>query len=192
MKPTILTFLLCIFGLNNMTNCTAQNDPFGPTASTNQQTATVSPSQLPSFEDYRKNPGDVTVKPVFVKRLVGELKATNKKQIIIIDARSAQEYEISHIQNSRRVGYEDFSTERIWMLSRESRMIVYSASKNRSTVVAQYLKLMGFSHVEVLEEGLIGWKNEKNDIYDADGITNKIHVGSKNNAKLVKNGQPIH
>jgi len=191
MKPTILAFLIIICGLIKTTNSTAQDTAFGSTVS-NKQNTSLSASQLPSFEDYRNNPVDITIRPIFAKRLGNELNAKNKKQIIIIDARSEKEYAVSRIQNSRRVGYEDFSTERIWMLPKESRVIVYSTTTTRSMVVAQYFKLMGFSHVEVLEEGLIGWKNEKNDLYDADGLTNKIHVGTKSNVKLVKNGLPVY
>ncbi len=190
MKTTILTCLLSLLGLNNMTNCNAQNDPFGKNTS-NKEYA-LPPSELPDFETYRTNPRNIKVSSLLSKELSFVLETETKEQITLIDARSEEEYDISHIQNSRRVGYEDFSNERIWMVSRKARVIVYSANNTRSTIVAQYFKLMGFTDVQILEDGLIGWKNEKNDIYDANGKTNKIHIGTKANLRFVKNGLAVY
>lgn len=191
MRTTLLTFLVCLFGLNHVTNCNAQSDPFAQTSS-NEEAVVLTASELPKFETYRANPKNIKIPSILAKEFGFILKDQSREQIAIIDARSKEEYDISHINKSRRVGFEDFSIERIWMVSRDARVVVYSANKTRSTIVAQYFKLMGFSDVQILEDGLIGWKNEKNEIYNADGTTNKIHVGSKNNAKLVKSGSAVY
>jgi rhodanese-related sulfurtransferase len=191
MKPTILTFLICLFGLNHVTTCNAQKDPFGQTTSTKKD-VTASPSELSDFKDYRTNPENATVSSLLAKELGLVLKAEDKKQITLIDARSKKEYDVSHINNSKRIGYEDFSIQRIWMVPRDAQIVIYSTNKARSTTVAQYLKLIGFSAVQVLEDGLIGWKNGKNVVYDANGTTNKIHVRTKDNAKLVKSGLAVY
>lgn len=192
MKTVLQAFVVCFFVFNTITNCKAQNDPFGFSPSSSQDAAALSPSELPDFEDYRKDPENIKIVPILAKELEFIVKTESREQIIIIDARSKEEYDISHIKNSRRTGYQDFSIERVWMVSRKARLIVYSANKNRSTIVAQYLTLMGFNDVQMLEDGLIGWKNEGNDIYDKDGPTDKIHVGKKDNLKFVKSGLAIY
>lgn len=192
MKITLLLFFISLFGFNQVTTCNAQNDPFGTTTSDKQTTSPLSPSELPDFETYRNNPKNINISSILAKELAFILKGEPKEKIAIIDARSKVEYDISHINKSRRVGFKDFSIERIWMVSRDARVFVYSASKNRSMLVAQYFKLMGFSDVQILEDGLIGWKNGKNELYNADGTTNKIHVGTKDNAKLVKSGLAVY
>lgn len=192
MKIILLASMLCFFIFSAVNNCTAQNDPFGFTPSSNQDAAALSPSELPDFEDYRADPENIKIPPILAKELEFVIKTDSREQIIIIDARSKEEHDISHIQNSRRTGYEDFSIERVWMVSRKARVIVYSANNKRSTVVAQYLKLMGFTDVQVLKDGLIGWKNEGNEVYNEEGTTDKIHVGSKNNLKLVRSGLAIY
>lgn len=184
--------LLAFFVLIKVNYCQAQNDPFGFSPSNSQDAAALSPSELPDFKDYRADPENIKILPILAKELEFILKTESREQIIIIDARSKAEYNISHIKNSRRTGYEDFSIERIWMVSRKARIVVYCANSNRSTVVAQYLKLMGFSDVQVLKNGLIGWKNEGNLIYDKNGPTDKIHVGNKDNLRLVKSGLAIY
>jgi rhodanese-related sulfurtransferase len=192
MRTPLLAFVICFFLLNTITNCNAQEDPFGQASPDKKEVETLPSGKLPDFETYRKEPGNVKITSITTKELASILNAGSKEPITIIDARSQEEYEVSHIKNSKRTGYEDFSNERIWMVSREARVIVYSTNKNRGTVVAQYLKLMGFSDIQVLEDGLIGWKNEKNEIYNADGATNKIHVGTKANAKFVKSGLAVY
>jgi rhodanese-related sulfurtransferase len=192
MKTILLAFLVCFFVLNEVNYCKAQNDPFGFSPPNSQDAAALSPSELPDFKTYRADPENIKIAPILAKELEFILKTENGEKIIIIDARSKEEYNISHIQNSRRTGYDDFSIERIWMVSRKARIVVYSAHRNRSTVLAQYLKLMGFSDVQVLEDGLIGWKNEGNLIYDTNGATDKIHVGNKDNLRLVKSGLAIY
>ena len=192
MEPTTLIFLICFFGLNHVPNCNAQNAPSGQTASNKQEVMTSDPNQFPDFETYRKNPENINVTSILGAELNAILQAENKKQITVIDARSKEEYDVSHIKSSKRIGYEDFSIQRIWMVSKESKVVIYSTNKVRSRTVAQYLKLIGFSNVYVLEKGLIGWKNAKSAVYDANGLTNKIHVRTKDNAKLVKNGLAVY
>lgn len=192
MKTILLAFFLYSLMLSNANHCYAQNDPFGFAPSNNQDAATLSPNELPEFEAYRKDPENIMIPPILAKELEFVLKTATQERIILLDARSKEEHDISHIKGSRRTGYEDFSIERVWMVSRKARVIVYSANNNRSTTVAQYLKLIGFTDVQILEDGLIGWKNVGNDIYDKDGTTDKIHVGSKNNLKLVKSGLAIY
>lgn len=192
MKTTILIFSICFLGLNHVPNCNAQNAPSGQIASNKQDVMTSDPSQFPDFETYRKNPENINVTSILGAELNAILQAENKKQITVIDARSKEEYDVSHIKHSKRIGYEDFSIQRIWMVPKESQVVIYSTNKIRSRTVAQYLKLVGFSNVYVLEKGLIGWKNAKSAVYDADGLTNKIHVRTKDNAKLVKNGLAVY
>jgi len=191
MKPTILTFLICFLGLSYITTCNAQKDPFGQTPS-NKEDVTASPSELSDFKDYRTNPDNIKISSILTKELATTLQAEDKKQVTIIDARSKKEYDVSHINHSKRIGYEDFSIQRVWMVPRDAQIVIYSTNKNRSTTVAQYLTLIGFSNIQVLGDGLIGWKNGKNDVYDANGTTNKIHVGTKDNVKLVKSGLAVY
>ncbi len=164
---------------------TAQRDPFaGRTA---VDAAALSPSELPSFEEYRADPENIKVDIVGVQELQNALQS-NRDRLYILDARSEKEYAVSHIQNARSAGYLDFSAERVWMLNRSARIVVYSATESRSQTVAQYLKLMGFLDVQVLEDGLIGWKNAGKTVFDQKGKTARIHVGKRANTRLVKSG----
>ena len=81
MKPTILIYLICFFGLNHVTNCNAQNSPSGQIASNKPDVMTSNPSQFPDFETYRKNPEYINVTSILAEELKSILQAENKKQI---------------------------------------------------------------------------------------------------------------
>lgn len=164
----------------------AQHDPFAAIPR-NKDAAALSPSELPSFEQYRSAPANINVSVISPTELAYVIDDSREK-IFILDARSKEEYSISHIETARRAGFVDFSVERIWMVDRQARIIIYSSDQKRSDILAQYLKLMGFTDIQILAGGLINWKNAGNDVFNKDGKTDKVHVGRKENLKLLKSG----
>lgn len=181
---TQLFFLLAFLGSSSI-DLTAQRDPFA--GQTSVDVSATPPNELPSFEAYRNEPENIKVDIVGVKELYNILQSS-RDRLHILDTRSRTEYTISHIKDARPAGFLDFSAERVWMLNRSARIIVYSATESRSRTVAQYLKLMGFLDVQILENGLIGWKNAGQPIFDQKGKTDRIHVGKRANTRLVKRG----
>lgn len=114
------------------------------------------------------------------------------ERLALLDARSREEYEVSHIHQARRIGFEDFSTERIWMLKRQAPIVIYCAAGERSYITADYLRALGFSDVAVLEESLIGWSNADLPLYTSKNAkTPQIHIHKKENNSLLKKGRPV-
>ena len=167
----------------------AQTDPFGVRSSVDA--AALSPSELPSFEAYRADPENIKVAGISPKELSATLK-NSRRACFILDARSEKEYLVSRIDKARSVGFVDFSVERVWMLDRAAQVIVYSANKDRGLLLAQYLKLMGFLDVQLLEGGLIAWKNEGYKVVNDKGETDRVHVGKKGNIRLLKKGLAVN
>jgi rhodanese-related sulfurtransferase len=167
----------------------AQNDPFAGLA---VDAAALSPSELPCFEEHKASPEDIQVSEI----TTGELNAVIKdgrEKVFILDARNGEEYNVSHIKNAKRCGYNDFSAERIWMVDRKARVIIYSTTGERGIIVAQYLKLMGFVDIQTLSDNLIGWKNDGYEVIDSNGKkTDKIHVGDRKNMKLLRSGSGVY
>lgn len=168
----------------------AQNDPFAALPR-NKDAAALSPNELPNFEQYRAKPENISIAPINAEELAYIIDDSREK-MFILDARSKKEYAISHIETARRVGFNDFSVERVWMVDRQARVIVYSSNQKRGYTLAQYLKLMGFTDVQILEGGLINWKNLGNEVFNNDGKTDKVHVGRRENLKLLKSGLGIY
>jgi rhodanese-related sulfurtransferase len=127
-------------------------------------------------------------KVILPKELSTRLQAGER--ITVLDARSLEEYNISHIRQARRVGFSDFSSERIWMYNRQKPIVVYCAVGERSRIVADYLLYVGFSNVSILEQSIIGWVNAGFALVDSKNITtNYVHIGSKDNQSLLKKGR---
>lgn len=160
---------------------------------TAQDAAALSPTELPSYEEFKKSPENVKVPSFKVQDLHAAL-STGKEKFTIIDVRNKEEYDISRLPNAKRIGYNDFSIEKMWMVDRKYKIVLYSStSTKRALVLAQYLTLMGFTDLHVLEGGIIAWKNANYDTYDANkALSDKTHVGDKENVKLLTVGTPVH
>lgn len=182
--------LICLILCSFFQALQAQSDPFAVIPS-HQDAAALSPNELISFQAYCAAPENIQISSISAKDLSYALEHS-RERIVLLDARSNKEYNISHIEDSKRLGFKDFSIERIWMLDRKSRVIVYSAHEKRALLTAQYLTLMGFTDIQLLKQGLIGWKNTGNEIFDKDGKTDKVHVGSRTNLKLLKSGLGLY
>lgn len=187
MNSLLSLFCIVCFCCTSIT-LSAQRDPFGVRSSVDA--AALSPSELPTFKEYRADPENIKVNAIGAKALSATLK-NSRGACFLLDARSEKEFLVSRINKARSIGFSDFSIERVWMLDRSAQVIVYSASQERSLLVAQYLKLMGFLDVQLLEGGLIGWKNAGYEVYDDKGETDRVHVGKKSNTKLLKSGLAI-
>jgi rhodanese-related sulfurtransferase len=179
--------LVCFLTLNFF-SLTAQNDPFA--SHVVMDAAALSPSELPTFEQYCKSPENIKIHTITPKELTYAF-ANDREKVFLLDVRSKAEYDISHIKDSKFIGFEGFTSERIWTVDRKSRVIIYSSTNKRGILIAQYLVLLGFTDVQLIEGGIIGWKNAGYDVYDANGKTDKIHVGSKDNLKLLHLGLAV-
>lgn len=114
------------------------------------------------------------------------------ERLYVLDARDEREFRISRIKGARRVGYEDFSTEQIWMLRRNVPVVVYCTAGERSGILADYLLFSGFSDVRILSGAIIGWSNAQLPLVDSRNLkTTQVHVLKKENNALLKKGRAV-
>ncbi len=96
--------------------------------------------------------------------------------VIFIDAREKEEFEVSKISGSKWVGYSDFDLDRLSGLRKDCPLIVYCSVGYRSEKIAEKLKSAGFENVSNLYGGIFEWVNEGYEIVNASGsVTSKIH-----------------
>ena len=144
----------------------------------------------PDFDAYLESQIRFTV-PIMTVEQLGQLKEA-QEQVIILDARSKEEYEISHIPGARRVGYDDFSVERIWNVNRKAKVVVYCGIGERSEEIAERLQNMGFKDVHNLYGSIIEWSNQGHPVVDKDGKpTKRVHIYDKNRLKWLKHGKAV-
>ena len=84
---------------------------------------------------------------------------------ILVDVRTAEEYESGHIQDAINFDYysESFQKE-ILSLDKSSSIILYCRTQNRSTKTANYLKENGYKEITVLAGGITSWVKNGNDL----------------------------
>ena len=84
---------------------------------------------------------------------------------ILVDVRTAEEYESGHIQDAVNFDFysESFQND-ILTLDKNSSIILYCRTQNRSTKTANYLKENGYKEITVLEGGITSWVKNGNDL----------------------------
>ena len=93
---------------------------------------------------------------------------------ILVDVRTAEEYESGHIQDAINFDYysESFQKE-ILSLDKSASIVLYCRTQNRSTKTANYLKENGYKEIAVLEGGITSWVKNGNDlVYNFSDKTN--------------------
>jgi rhodanese-related sulfurtransferase len=143
------TFVLAlVLGMGSSSVVYAQ-DPFANAVV--EENPSVKQDSLPNgevsvkdkdFDQYLQSQIKFSV-PVMSIEQLKQIKDSRQK-IYILDARSREEYEISHIEGARRVGFDDFSVEKVWNLDRNTKVVVYCGIGERSEKIAERLKQMGF------------------------------------------------
>lgn len=169
------------------------NDPFASALSASE-TAAAAPegttNAYPDFQDFAKTYTSFSVAMVTVEELAQEIR--DQKTVFVLDARSKEEYEMSKIPGARRVGFEDFTVERVWMYQRNASIVVYCTNGERSEKVAEYLELMGFSNIRHLRSGAVDWLNNGHDLWDKDQApTKNIHIWKKELLPTLKKGKGL-
>ena len=121
------------------------------------------------------------------------IDASNKKDVVFLDAREQKEYNVSHIPGAIWVGYEDFNLSRVRSVSKSSRVIVYCSVGYRSEKITEKLINAGFSNSQNLYGGIFEWVNEKHIIVNnAYQTTQKIHAYEKSWGIWLSKGDKVY
>ena len=106
--------------------------------------------------------------------------AAENTEALFIDAREKQEFEVSRIENSVWVGYDELDLSSLDKVSRDKEVIVYCSVGYRSEKVSEKLKEKGFINVKNLYGGIFEWVNQGEKVVDAYGkATSKVHAYNK-------------
>lgn len=118
--------------------------------------------------------------------------AVNASQYLFLDAREAEEYEISHIARARWVGYETFNLSCLKGEDKNTPIIVYCSVGYRSEKIAEKLLAAGFQKVWNLYGGIFEWVNAGNPVYNAAGPTEEVHAYSRSWGVWLKRGKKVY
>lgn len=99
---------------------------------------------------------------------------------LLLDAREWNEYQVSHLKNAKFIGYDQFTLDKLGLIKKDQRIVVYCSVGYRSEKIAEKLKQAGYTNVSNLYGGIFEWVNQENEVVDEKGSTTKnIHAYSK-------------
>lgn len=116
-----------------------------------------------------------------------EIASNSIGKALFLDARPLEEYQVGHIKNAIRVGYDDFDLSKVSHMSRKHPIVVYCSVGYRSEKVAEQLKVNGFVNVYNLYGGLFEWVNLDFPIYKNEKTTDSIHAYNRVWGNWIKN-----
>lgn len=123
-----------------------------------------------------------------VKRLM------TQEDIVILDIRSQEEYDVSHIKGAVFQDYDDFDAKNVVLeIAKDKKVIVYCSVGYRSEKAGEELKEAGYGEVFNLYGGIFEWVNNGNEVVDnKNTVTDKVHTYNKRWSKWLEKGEKVY
>lgn len=106
---------------------------------------------------------------------VNSFQKMNEGAVVLLDTRSYEEYEISHIQGARWVGFDAFNVGKVDNLPKDTTIVLYCSVGYRSDLVGKKLKDAGYGKVYNLWGGIFAWINQGHPVFVNNKRTHRIH-----------------
>ena len=112
-----------------------------------------------------------------------------KDNVIFLDAREKEEFNVSHIEGAIHVGFNDFDIDDFAHSKlKNGTVIVYCSVGYRSGKISEKLRKIGIKSYN-LKGGLFGWHNKGRKVVNSSGVrTQKVHGYNKEWSQWVFNG----
>ncbi len=122
---------------------------------------------------------------------VEELK-TMQDEVLILDARKKEEYDVSHIKGAKHFGFRQLEMNVLENISKDQPIVLYCSIGYRSEKVGEKLQKMGFTNVQNLYGSIFEWINQGETVLDKDEKpTTKVHTYNKKWSKWVEDGKAV-
>nr|WP_279344256.1 rhodanese-like domain-containing protein [Gramella jeungdoensis] len=113
--------------------------------------------------------------------------------VLILDAREPEEYEVSHIKHATFIGYNEFDISYLAEYPKEIKIVVYCSLGVRSEEIGNKLQKAGFKNVWNLYGGIFSWKNKGYKVVNPEGEeTEKVHAYSRHWSKWLNNAEKVY
>lgn len=115
--------------------------------------------------------------------------------IVLLDAREMNEFEVSKIPSATYIGYSQFSSEEIstTITDKDTPIIVYCSLGIRSEEIGEKLQKVGFTNVKNLYGGIFEWKNKDYPVANLlEKETDSVHTCTKSWSKWLTKGIKVY
>lgn len=111
----------------------------------------------------------------------------------ILDIRSREEYEVSHLPNSRMLDYDTFSPDQVIDIPKDAKVLVYCSVGYRSERAGEKLLQAGYTKVQNLYGGIFDWKNKGNEVVNPlNAVTDSVHTYNRLWSRWLQNGIKVY
>lgn len=144
----------------------------------------------PKFEQRIERLISHTIPTITCQRLQNKLNTAN---LVLLDAREKEEYNISHLPNAVWGGFNTFDEKHLKGISKDAIVVVYCSIGYRSEKIAEQLKNMGYSKVYNLYGGIFEWTNRSYPLLDEkENPTQSVHAYNKNWGRWLDKGNKVY
>lgn len=112
---------------------------------------------------------------ITTRQLADWLADKNHQPPVLLDVRTEDEWNVSHLAGARRVNPNASAETAAAGLSKETPIVTYCAVGYRSGELAVRLRGAGFTHVQNLEGSIFQWANEHRPLVRENKRVTKVH-----------------
>ncbi len=128
-----------------------------------------------------------------LKHSVSELTPNEiTADVIFLDAREKEEFNVSHIPNAILIGYNNFDITKWLHLSKKTPIVVYCSVGYRSEKIAEQFKKFGYNNVSNLYGGIFEWKHQNRTLFKNNTPTDSIHTYNKEWSQWLQKGIKVY
>lgn len=107
--------------------------------------------------------------------------AKKQDEVVLLDAREKDEYDVSHIKDAKFVGFKDFDEKALKNIPKDQDIVIYCSIGYRSEKIGERLAKMGYKNVKNLYGSIFEWANQGKPLVDKNGKpTTTVHGYNKN------------
>lgn len=111
-----------------------------------------------------------------------------KEDVLILDAREIEEYQVSHIKNAIYIGFNNFDPSVMADIAKDKDIIIYCSIGYRSEKIGEKLQEMGYHSVRNLYGSIFEWANQgKPIVNNKNKATSQVHCYNKKWSKWMTN-----
>lgn len=144
-----------------------------------------------AFDDKLKSLYKNTV-PLIHSEVLSASIAENKN-ILLLDTRSLEEFQVSHLPNALFIDYDKFNSEKVKEINRDTKIVVYCSVGYRSERIGEKLIKMGFTDVQNLYGGIFDWVNHNHTVVNQVGLqTDSVHTYNKDWSRWLIKGVKVN
>lgn len=118
-----------------------------------------------------------------------------ERELVLLDARESEEFEVSHLKNAQWIGYDQFDLDKFLARypDKNTSLVVYCSIGVRSEDIGEQLQEAGYANVQNLYGGIFEWKNKGYPVVDSKEVkTEKVHAYSKYWGRLLTNAEKVY